>query len=86
MVRHRALAAVALTVIAWLALPLLTAPRPGGRRRQTPPRAIPRPADNPDARVRDAGAGQMRNPPQDWDRVDEWGDESFPASDPPSTY
>lgn len=35
-------------------------------------------------KVRDAGPGHMDNPPQHWDKVDEAGDESFPASDPPS--
>lgn len=37
-------------------------------------------------RIRDAGRRQMRNPPRDWDIVDEQGDESFPASDPPGNY
>jgi hypothetical protein len=34
--------------------------------------------------VRPAGPESMRNPPADWDSVDEAGDESFPASDPPA--
>ena len=34
--------------------------------------------------VRPAGRGAMRDPPADWDKVDEAGDESYPASDPPS--
>ncbi len=34
--------------------------------------------------VRDAGPDAMRHPPVDWDRVDQAGDESFPASDPPN--
>jgi hypothetical protein len=34
--------------------------------------------------VRPAGPESMRNPPKDWDKVDEAADESFPASDPPS--
>jgi len=34
--------------------------------------------------VRPAGAESMRNPPSDWDDVDEASDESFPASDPPA--
>ncbi len=36
--------------------------------------------------VRPAGPEAMRNPPRQWDKVDEVADESFPASDPPSTY
>ena len=36
--------------------------------------------------IRDAGPSQMRNPPSEWDEVDESLDESFPASDPPGTY
>lgn len=34
--------------------------------------------------VRNAGRKHMRNPPKNWDKVDEAVDESFPASDPPS--
>jgi hypothetical protein len=33
---------------------------------------------------RPAGPEAMRDPPADWDKVDEAADESFPASDPPS--
>ncbi|MCL9999500.1 MAG: hypothetical protein NBV68_08965 [Erythrobacter sp.] len=37
--------------------------------------------------VRDAGPEAMRDPPQsEWNKVDEASDQSFPASDPPSTY
>lgn len=36
--------------------------------------------------VRNAGPEAMRDQPNDWDGVDEASDESFPASDPPSTY
>jgi hypothetical protein len=32
--------------------------------------------------VRDAGPEAMKNPPAEWDEVDEASDESFPASDP----
>jgi hypothetical protein len=34
--------------------------------------------------IRPAGRRTMRNPPRDWDEVDEAVDESFPASDPPA--
>jgi hypothetical protein len=33
---------------------------------------------------RPAGPEAMRDPPPEWDEVDEASDESFPASDPPS--
>ena len=38
------------------------------------------------AEVRAAGRKEMRDPPRDWDIVDEQSDESFPASDPPGNY
>jgi len=34
--------------------------------------------------ARSAGPEAMRDPPKDWDKVDESSDESFPASDPPA--
>lgn len=34
--------------------------------------------------ARQAGTGEMRDPPRQWDEVDEASDESFPASDPPN--
>ncbi|MEQ8697426.1 MAG: hypothetical protein RLT05_12795 [Bauldia litoralis] len=36
--------------------------------------------------VRPAGPESMRDPPKNWDEVDEESDESFPASDPPANY
>lgn len=36
--------------------------------------------------VRQAGREEMRDPPRRWDLQDETADESFPASDPPSSY
>jgi hypothetical protein len=34
--------------------------------------------------ARAAGPEAMRDPPEDWDKVDQASDESFPASDPPN--
>ena len=34
--------------------------------------------------ARSAGPEAMRDPPTDWEKVDQASDESFPASDPPS--
>jgi hypothetical protein len=34
--------------------------------------------------VRVAGKDAMRDPPHEWDELDEINDESFPASDPPA--
>jgi hypothetical protein len=36
--------------------------------------------------IRQAGPSAMRDPPKKWDKVDEAGDESFPASDPSAKY
>lgn len=36
------------------------------------------------APVRTAGRDAMRDPPRQWDEVDEASDSSFPASDPPA--
>ncbi len=50
-------------------------------------RAARRPGATPDyPYIRPAGRREMRNPPKNWDIVDEAGDQSFPASDPPGTY
>jgi len=39
------------------------------------------------SQVRDAGPHAMADgAPQSWSKVDQRSDESFPASDPPSTY
>jgi len=39
------------------------------------------------SQVRDAGPEHMRDgDAHDWDQTDEASDQSFPASDPPSTY
>ncbi|HEX8262356.1 MAG TPA: hypothetical protein VF547_05725 [Allosphingosinicella sp.] len=34
--------------------------------------------------ARSAGPDAMRDPPKDWEQVDQASDESFPASDPPA--
>jgi len=63
-----------------------------GKDREQKDRTAPDDAKRPDkagkdhADVRVAGRREMRDPPRRWDRVDEQGDESFPASDPPGNY
>ncbi|KCZ45625.1 MULTISPECIES: hypothetical protein [unclassified Hyphomonas] len=39
-----------------------------------------------DREIRPAGPENMEDPPEEWDKVDEESDESFPASDPPANY
>jgi len=39
-----------------------------------------------DVQIRPAGPDSQAHKPKDWDKVDEAGDESFPASDPPANY
>jgi hypothetical protein len=41
------------------------------------------PADQARQPVRPAGKDAMRDPPAEWDHIDDTNDESFPASDPP---
>jgi hypothetical protein len=41
---------------------------------------------SPQGNGRPAGPEAMRDPPPEWDEVDEAVDESFPASDPPSFH
>ena len=45
-----------------------------------------RPVPTAHPHIRPAGRRAMANPPRSWDIVDEQGDESFPASDPPGNY
>lgn len=43
-------------------------------------------AHPPMPHVRDAGVEHMTSAPTNWNKTDERSDESFPASDSPSTY
>ena len=54
-------------------------PAPANQRGKTEPGH----AGQSGAAARSAGPASMRDPPKEWDRVDEASDESFPASDPP---
>lgn len=44
-----------------------------------------KPKDPPQP-IRPAGPENQKDPPPDWSKTDEEGDESFPASDPPANY
>lgn len=55
-------------------------------RARAQPREEPQDWPRPYVWTRPAGADSMRDPPRDWDRVDEAVDQSFPASDPPSFW
>lgn len=68
---------MALRRIFWVGLLGAAAVMASGALRRPPPG--PRP-------VRQAGRDQMRDPPREWDEVDERSDASFPASDPPGGY
>jgi hypothetical protein len=55
-------------------------PAPAHERGKTEPGV----AGQSGAAARSAGPEAMRDPPPDWDKVDQSVDESFPASDPPA--
>lgn len=54
-------------------------PAPAFSRGRTVPGAL-----GQSGNARSAGPEAMRDPPRDWDKVDQSSDESFPASDPPN--
>jgi hypothetical protein len=66
---------------------LATAHASGETAKQTivadPAQSEPASAGAAEAPVRPAGPEDMAYPPNDWDKVDQASDESFPASDPP---
>lgn len=71
---------LALGSLALLGALLFGGSRPAARALPAPPD----PATSPP--VRPAGPEEMRDPPGDWDEIDQASDESFPASDPPAKY
>lgn len=61
----------------------------GGDRHEVPANATARGKTAPgpvgqSGAARSAGPDAMRDPPADWEKVDQASDESFPASDPPA--
>jgi hypothetical protein len=54
---------------------------PGGRAARRAPFGVANRDHDP---ARPAGPDSMRDPPAEWDKVDEAADESFPCSDPPA--
>lgn len=62
-----------------------------GEKGGTSPQSGPQSGKNHDTetddhKIRPAGPESMESPPENWDKVDEESDESFPASDPPANY
>ncbi|MCB1486434.1 MAG: hypothetical protein KDJ88_03135 [Bauldia sp.] len=51
-----------------------------------PTRGRPEDEAVPPPLIRPAGPESMRDPPKEWDEVDEDSDESFPASDPSAKF
>ena len=54
-------------------------PAPALERGKTPPGPV-----GQSGAARSAGPEAMRDPPEEWEKVDQAADESFPASDPPA--
>ena len=89
--RNRTIIAAAGAAVAGLAAALFARRRWfGGGEEQVPAPAHQRGKTEPGvagqsgATARSAGPEAMRDPPPDWDKVDQSVDESFPASDPPA--
>jgi hypothetical protein len=53
---------------------------------KTPRKDMNHDSEPVDRKIRPAGPENMEDPPEEWDKVDEESDESFPASDPPANY
>lgn len=88
--RNRTILAAAGAAVAGLAAALFARRRWRGGGEQVPAPAHQRGKTEPGiagrsgAAARSAGPEAMRDPPPDWDAVDQAVDESFPASDPPA--
>jgi len=88
--RNRTILAAAGAAVAGLAAAVFARRRWRGGGEQVPAPAHQRGKTEPGiagrsgAAARSAGPEAMRDPPPDWDAVDQAVDESFPASDPPA--
>jgi hypothetical protein len=88
--RNRTILAAAGAAIAGLAAAVFARRRWQGAAEQVPAPAHQRGKTEPGvagqsgATARSAGPEAMRDPPPEWDAVDQAVDESFPASDPPA--
>ena len=86
--RNRTWLAAGVAAVGGLAAALFTRGRWSGKRREPRAAALERgkTATGPvgqSGAARSAGPDAMRDPPRDWEKVDQASDESFPASDPP---
>lgn len=88
--RNRTFLAAGGAAIAGLAAALFTRRWRGGGNDEEPDAAANRRGKTAQGPVgqsgsaRSAGPEAMRDPPREWDKLDEASDESFPASDPPA--
>jgi hypothetical protein len=89
--RNRTIFAAAGAAVAGLAAALFARRRWGGAAEDQVPapahergKTEPGIAGQSGAAARSAGPEAMRDPPPEWDKVDQSVDESFPASDPPA--
>ncbi|HWT12902.1 MAG TPA: hypothetical protein VN231_09130 [Allosphingosinicella sp.] len=87
--RNRTIVATAGAAVAGLAAALFTRRWWAGENGERPAAALSRgkTAAGPvgqSGSARSAGPDAMRDPPKDWEKVDQASDESFPASDPPA--
>ena len=87
--RNRTILAAAVATVGGFAAALIQRRRTAGANDEVRAAALGRGKTAPgpvgqSGASRSAGPDAMRDPPKDWEKVDQASDESFPASDPPA--